>query len=89
VNCGARTGTYPQYHRDYVKNGRAHTAEASPFRGMEPWPAPGYRVEDFPRTEELTRRFVAIPLGWLYTMDDADYIAESIVAVHGEVFGSA
>jgi len=89
VNCGARTGTYPQYHRDYVKNGRAHTAEASPFRGMEPWPAPGYRVEDFPRTEELTRRFVAVPLGWLYTMDDADYIAESIVAVHGEVFGSA
>ena len=89
VNCGARTGTYPQYHRDYVKNGRAHTAEASPFRGMDPWPAPGYRAEDFPRTEELTRRFVAIPLGWLYTMDDADYIAECIVSVHGEVFGTA
>ena len=89
VNCGARTGTYPQYHRDYVKNGRAHKAAASPFLGMEPWPAPGYRAEDFPRTEDLTRRFLAIPLGWLYTMDDADYIAEGIVAVHGEVFGSA
>lgn len=89
INCGARTGTYPQYHRDYVKNGRAHTAAASPFRGIEPWPAPGYRAEDFPRTEDLTRRFLAIPLGWLYTMDDADYIAEGIVAVHGEVFGSA
>ena len=89
INCGARTGTYPQYHRDYVKNGRAHTAAASPFRGIEPWPAPGYRAENFPRTEDFTRRFLAIPLGWLYTMDDADYIAEGIVAVHGAVFGSA
>ena len=80
VNCGQRTGTYPQYHRDYVKNGRAHAPGASPFRGLEPWPAPGYRAEDFPRTEQLTRRFVAIPLGWLYTIEDADHIAASISA---------
>lgn len=86
VNCGQRTGTYPQYHRDYVKNGRAHAPGASPFRGLEPWPAPGYRAEDFPRTEALTQRFVALPLGWLYTMEDADYIAASIIAVHGELF---
>ena len=85
VNCGARTGTYPQYHRDYVKNGRAHTPAASPFRGIKPWPAPGYRAEDFPRTEELTQRFVAIPLGWLYTVGDADYIAENITAAHAEL----
>jgi dTDP-4-amino-4,6-dideoxygalactose transaminase len=86
VNCGQRTGTYPQYHRDYVKNGRAHAPGASPFRGLEPWPAPGYRAEDFPRTEQLTRRFVAIPLGWLYTIEDADHIAASISAVHQELF---
>ena len=86
VNCGQRTGTYPQYHRDYVKNGRAHAPGASPFRGLEPWPAPGYRAEDFPRTEQLTRRFVAIPLGWLYTIEDADHIAASISAVHHELF---
>jgi dTDP-4-amino-4,6-dideoxygalactose transaminase len=85
VNCGARTGTYPQYHRDYVKNGRAHSVSASPFRGITPWPAPGYRAEDFPRTEELTKRFVAIPLGWLYTMEDADYIAAAIVTVSEEL----
>jgi 8-amino-3,8-dideoxy-alpha-D-manno-octulosonate transaminase len=85
VNCGARTGTYPQYHRDYVKNGRAHAPSASPFHGIIPWPAPGYRAEDFPRTEELTQRFVAIPLGWLYTKEDADYIAANIVAVHAEL----
>jgi dTDP-4-amino-4,6-dideoxygalactose transaminase len=89
VNCGARTGTYPQYYRDYVKNGRAHTPAASPFCGLAPWPAPGYRAEDFPRTEELTKRFVALPLGWLYTIEDAAYIAECIVAVHAEVFGPA
>jgi 8-amino-3,8-dideoxy-alpha-D-manno-octulosonate transaminase len=86
VNCGQRTGTYPQYHRDYVKNGRAHAPGASPFRGLEPWPAPGYRAEDFPRTEQLTRRFVAIPLGWLYSIEDADHIAASISAVHHELF---
>lgn len=82
VNCGQRTGTYPQYNRDYVKTGLAHAPGASPFRGLHPWPAPGYRAEDFPKTEELTRRFIALSLGLLYTVDDADYVAESVLAVH-------
>ncbi|MFI5357131.1 MAG: DegT/DnrJ/EryC1/StrS family aminotransferase [Opitutales bacterium] len=85
VNCGARTGTYPQYNRDYVKTGLAHHPAASPFRDFKEWPAPGYRAQDFPRTEDLTRRFVAVPIGWLYTAEDADYIGEAIVAVHREV----
>ncbi|MEO6875428.1 MAG: DegT/DnrJ/EryC1/StrS family aminotransferase [Opitutaceae bacterium] len=85
VNCGQRTGTYPQYGRDYVKTGRAHTVAASPFREFKNWPAPGYRAEDFPRTEDLTKRFIALPLGWLYTTADADYIADSVIAVHREV----
>ena len=87
VNCGQRTGTYPQYGRDYVKTGLAHAPAASPFRDLQPWPAPGYRAEDFPRTEDLTKRFIALPLGWLYTTADADYIAESVVAVHRAVCG--
>jgi dTDP-4-amino-4,6-dideoxygalactose transaminase len=86
VNCGQRTGTYPQYNRDYVKTGLAYAKSASPFREFKEWPAPGYRAEDFPRTEDLTKRFIALPLGWLYTNDDADYIAESVLAVHREVF---
>lgn len=85
VNCGQRTGTYPQYNRDYVKTGHAHAPGASPFRSLSPWPAPGYRAEDFPRTEDLTRRFIALSLGWLYTMEDADYIAASVVAVYREL----
>jgi len=85
VNCGQRTGTYPQYNRDYVKTGLAHTPAASPFRDFKEWPAPGYRAEDFPRTEDLTKRFVAIPLGWLYTDADADYIADSIIDVHAQM----
>jgi 8-amino-3,8-dideoxy-alpha-D-manno-octulosonate transaminase len=87
VNCNQRTGTYPQYNRDYVKTGLAHTPAASPFREFKEWPAPGYRAADFPRTEDLTRRFVAIPIGWLYTEADADYIADSIIAVHKECLG--
>jgi len=70
-----------------VKTGRAHTPAASPFRDFKEWPAPGYRAEDFPRTEDLTKRFVAIPLGWLYTDADADYIADAIIAVHAELIG--
>lgn len=87
VNCGQRTGTYPQYGRDYVKTGLAHAPAASPFRELKPWPAPGYRAEDFPRTEDWTKRFIALPLGWLYTEADADHIADSVVAVHREVCG--
>jgi 8-amino-3,8-dideoxy-alpha-D-manno-octulosonate transaminase len=88
VNCGQRTGTYPQYNRDYVKTGLAHAPAASPFRGFKDWPAPGYRPEDFPRTEDVTKRIIALPLGWLYTAADADYIADSVLAVHREVLGS-
>ncbi len=87
VYCGARTGTYPQYNRDYVKSGLAHHPEASPFKELKPWPAPGYRAEDFPRTEAITSRYVALPLGVLYTDEDADYIADSVIAVHREVYG--
>lgn len=86
VNCQQRTGTYPQYRREYVLTGRAAHATGSPFRDLKPWPAPGYRAEDFPRTEDLTSRFVAIPLGWKYTAEDADHIAASVEAVHTELY---
>jgi len=82
VNCQKRTGTYPQYHRDYLLTGRAHHPEVSPFRDLKPWPAPGYRPEDFPRTEDLTTRFIALPLGWRYTAEDAHHIATSLKTVH-------
>jgi dTDP-4-amino-4,6-dideoxygalactose transaminase len=85
VNCGARTGTYPQYNRDYVKTGLTHHPLTSPFREFKEWPAPGYRAQDFPRTEALTKRFIALPIGWLYTAEDADYIGETVVAVHREL----
>ena len=85
VWCQQRTGTYPQYRREYVQTGLAANPALSPFREISPWPAPGYRAEDFPRTEDLTARFVALPLGWKFTADDADYIAASVEAVHGEI----
>lgn len=87
VNCGARTGTYPQYNREYVINRGAHHPAASPFRDDPVWPAPGYRAEDFPRTEKITRSFIALPLGWRYTMEDADYIGQAVAEVHREVCG--
>lgn len=85
VNCAQRTGTYPQYHRDYVKSGAAAHPAFGPARNFTEWPASGYKAEDFPRTEDLTRRFVALPLGWRYTLDDADYIAGSVEAIYEEL----
>lgn len=84
VACIQRTGTYPQYHRDYVKSGLTAHPALNPFRDCPSWPAPGYRAEDFPVTENLTQRFVALPLGWRTTPEDADYIAASVEAVHHE-----
>lgn len=86
VWCQQRTGTYPQYRRDYVQTGLAALPVLSPFRDLPAWPAPGYRTEDFPRTEDLTTRFVALPLGWRYTAEDADHIAASVEAVHTEIY---
>jgi 8-amino-3,8-dideoxy-alpha-D-manno-octulosonate transaminase len=85
VNCAQRTGTYPHYHRDYVKTGAAAHPAFAPSREHASWPAPGYRPGDFPRTEDLTRRFVALPLGWRYTAADADHVAASVEAVHVEL----
>lgn len=76
------TGTYCHYRRAYCLTGRAHAPGASPFAGMEPWPAKGYRPEDFPRTEALIHRFVTLPLGMLYTEEDADYIASAVERAH-------
>lgn len=85
VWCQQRTGTYPQYRRDYVQTGLTANAKLSPFRDLPSWPAAGYRAEDFPKTEDLTSRFVALPLGWRFTAEDADYIATCVEAVHAEV----
>jgi dTDP-4-amino-4,6-dideoxygalactose transaminase len=85
VWCQQRTGTYPQYRRDYVQTGLAAHRALSPFRDLTPWPAAGYRAEDFPRTEDLSSRFVALPLGWRYTPADADYIATCVEAVHAGI----
>lgn len=87
VNCQKMTGTYCHYAREYCEKGLAYTPTASPFAHFERWPAPGYRAQDFPRTEALIHRFVALPLGTLYTMEDTDYIAACVRRVYGEVLG--
>ncbi len=79
------TGTYCHYARPYCQTGDAHAPAAAPFAGLGPWPAPGYRKEDFPRTEALIHRFVALPLGALYTEEDADYIGDVVCHVHDDV----
>jgi dTDP-4-amino-4,6-dideoxygalactose transaminase len=85
VNSQKVTGTYCHYARPYCETGDAHHPEASPFKQFETWPAPGYRAEDFPQTEALIRRFIALPLGVLYTREDAEYIGDAVCFVHGEI----
>jgi dTDP-4-amino-4,6-dideoxygalactose transaminase len=52
---------------------------------MTPWPANGYRREDFPRTESIIHNFLALPVGVKYTNDDADYIVAAVKQVHREL----
>lgn len=78
VNCQKSTGTLCHYTREYCQLAQAHASSASPFQRFETWPAKGYREADFPRTNALIERFVALPLGVLYTEDDADYIADCV-----------
>ncbi len=85
VNCGRMTGTYCHTAKPYCEKGLAHAPGASPFRQFETLPAPGYRVGDFPKTESLAQRFVALPMGVRYTVEDADYIAQTVRALHAEI----
>ncbi len=85
VHVARMTGTYCHVAREYCRLGLAHAPGASPFAGMEPWPAPGYREGDFPRTDRIVERFVSLPLGILFTEEDARYIAQTIKALHAEI----
>ncbi len=87
VNCNKTTGTYMQYERDYVKSGQTHAPGANPYPKGGTWPAKGYRKEDFPKTEEMIPKLIALPLGMLYTEEDADYIASAVRHVHRDLLG--
>ena len=85
VNAKKTTFTYCHYAREYCQTGHAHAAAASPFAKFKQWPAPGYRQQDFPKTEAIVHTFLALPIGIKYTDDDADYIAAAVRQVHGEL----
>lgn len=85
VNCRKTTGSYCHYAREYCTTGAAHSPGASPFKDFKQWPAVGYRKEDFPKTESIVHRVVALPIGSMYTDEDADYIARAVRHVWPEV----
>lgn len=85
INCIQMTRTRPHYEMECCIHRKSHNDNLSPFKDEPEWPAEGYRKEDFPRTENLLRRFVVIPMGWRYTMEDAEYIAETVYQLHGHL----
>jgi len=85
VNCRRMTGTYVHYAREYCLERSVHAEQASPFRHFDKWPAEGYRPCDFPVTEGLIQRFISLPLGVLYTEEDADHISASVLEVYREL----
>jgi 8-amino-3,8-dideoxy-alpha-D-manno-octulosonate transaminase len=88
VNAKKTTFTYCHYAREYCQTGAAHSPAASPFAKFKEqggWPAPGYRQQDFPKTEAIIHNFLALPIGVKYTDEDADYIAAAVRQVHGEL----
>lgn len=86
IHCAMMTGTYPHYAKDYCIEGLAHSPSASPFAGME-MPAAGYLPSDFPRTEWMINHLVALPLGVLFTEEDAHYIARKVKEIYHELHG--
>ncbi|HEY1683750.1 MAG TPA: DegT/DnrJ/EryC1/StrS family aminotransferase [Tepidisphaeraceae bacterium] len=89
VNCRKTTGSYCHYAREYCTTGLAHSPGASPFKEFSEWPAKGYRKEDFPKTESIVHRVVALPIGSMYSDEDADYIAKAVRHVWSEVMGGS
>jgi 8-amino-3,8-dideoxy-alpha-D-manno-octulosonate transaminase len=86
IPCQPLTGTYAQYRRPYVISGLAHAPGATPFPIGAGWPAKGYRAEDFPKTEDLINRLIAIPVGANYSDKHADQVALGIRRIHAELF---
>ena len=78
VTLAPHTGTYCQFSREYCQSGATHTPRFSPFAGLSPWPAPGYRERDFPRTSAYVGRMVSVPLGALFTAADARHVGRVI-----------
>ncbi|MDB6127781.1 MAG: DegT/DnrJ/EryC1/StrS aminotransferase [Verrucomicrobia bacterium] len=80
VGLAPHTGTYCQFAREYCQSGATHAAQFSPFpgAGTEAWPAPGYRAQDFPRTNDLVGRMVSVPLGSVFTEADAVHVGRVI-----------
>jgi 8-amino-3,8-dideoxy-alpha-D-manno-octulosonate transaminase len=85
VNCQPGTGTGCHVNQQYCIHAQAHAASASPFAKFKTWPVKGYRPEDFPRTLSLAARFISLPIGVLYTEDDADYIAACVRQAYCEL----
>ena len=89
VNARKTTGTTCHYRREYCQRGLAHSPSASPFARFAKWPARGYRKADFPRTESLVHRLIAVPIGVPYTEADADYIGDVVCRVHKELLSAS
>lgn len=87
VSCRARTGTYMQYAREYVINGKSHNQAISPFRQFDQWPAPGFRKEDFPKSNALIDGMFTVPIGALFTEEDVDHIAKTFHWAHNQILG--
>lgn len=78
VNLAPHTGTYCQFAREVCQSGATSAPQASPFAGLSPWPAPGYREQDFPRTMSYVSRMVSVPLGALFSEADAAHVGRVI-----------
>lgn len=52
------------------------------------WPALGHRAEDFPRTNGIISRSLALPIGVLFTAEDADYVVACIRYLQNKISDS-
>jgi len=81
------TGTTCHYFNEYCRQVQTASNKGAPFEGNSAWPERGWSREDFPRTEELVNRSVAISIGSLFSFQHIDQVIQAIHGAHDDVFG--
>ncbi|MDP6124267.1 MAG: DegT/DnrJ/EryC1/StrS family aminotransferase [Candidatus Latescibacteria bacterium] len=86
IPCGASTGSYILYTREFVQKKRTLTGRGYPFETPD-GQAMEYGLGLCPKTEEMMSRGIVLPIGSKFTDSDADDIIAAFLKVHSHLIG--
>lgn len=86
LNCSRTTMIFTHYNKAYCNEGLTHYGQAACFDGMS-FPNEAYSKDGFPVTEDLIHRCVSMPMGVLFTEEDARHMADVLVYAYHQAYG--